>query len=143
MGECDTVRPWGLVLGFVGFGVDGCFSTGSDDRDRVQSVGGMRCSRIPEGASGSFFSRLGFRFDFGLCRPWMCVCPPNVAVGVGDISRVPILGVWGVKIFGVSYGLGFRGGEVFGFFRVNVWWGEWRGFMRPRLFHRGLQFLRR
>ena len=28
----------------------------------------------------------------------------------------------GMEISGVSHGLGFRGGEVFGFFRVNVWW---------------------
>ena len=72
-----------------------------------------------------FFPGLGFRFDFGLCRPGRCICPPYVAVGVGDVGRVSILGVWGVKIFGVSYGLGFRGGEVFGFFRVNVGWRKW------------------
>ena len=67
-GKCDT-----LVLVFVGFGVDGCFSSGSDDRDWVQSLGVVRCSRVREGAGRSFFPSLGFRFDFGLCRPWRCV----------------------------------------------------------------------
>ena len=80
--------------------------------------------RVWEGAGGTFFSGLGIRFDFGLCRLGRCVCPPNVAVGVGDVGRVSILGVWGVKFFGVSGGLGFRGGEIFGFFRVNVGRGE-------------------
>ena len=142
-GECDTVWPRGLVICFVGFGVDGCLSTGSDHCNWVQSVGGRRCLRVWEGAGGSFFSSLGFRFDFGLCRPGRCICPPNVAVRVGDVRRVSVLGVWGVKIFGVSYGLGFRGGEIFVFFRVNVWRGEWRGFVGPRWFHRSLHILRR
>ena len=136
-GKCDT-----LVLGFVGFGVDGCFSTGSDDRNRVQRVGRVKCSRIREGTGGSFLPRFGFRFDVGLGCRGRCICPSNVAVRVGDVSRVPILGVWGVEIFGVSHGLGFRGGEIFGFFRVNVGRGEWRGFGRPRWFHMSLHFLR-
>ena len=41
-GESDAVRPRGLVRVFIGFGVDGCFSTGSDHRNWVQSVGGQR-----------------------------------------------------------------------------------------------------
>ena len=69
--------------------------------------------------------RLGFRVNFGLCRPGWCVCPTNIAVRVGDVGRVSILGVWVMKIFRVMYGLGFRGGEVFGVFRVNVRRGEW------------------
>ena len=136
--KCDA-----LVLIFVGLGVDGCFSSGSNDRDWVQSVGGMKCSRVREGACGSFLRRFGFRFDVGLGCRGRCICPSNVAVRVGDVGRVPILGVWGVEIFGVSHGLGFRGFEIFGFFRENVWWGEWRGFRRPSWFLRGLHFLRR
>ena len=38
-----------------------------------------------------------------------------------------------MKIFGVSYGLGFRGGEFFGFFRVNVWRGEMEGILETKV----------
>ena len=77
--------------------------------------------RVWEGAGGAFFSGLGIRFGFGLCRPGRCVRPPNVAIRVGDVCRVSIFGIWGVKFFGVSYGLGFRRDEIFGFLHVNVW----------------------
>ena len=84
-GGCDAVLPWWFVVGLVEFGVIDRFAAGSDHCDRVRCVGWVWCSRVREGACGTFLSWFGFRVDFGPCRTgWLCR-PTDVTVGVGDV----------------------------------------------------------